>query len=284
MWSSRPYSAIDPISYIMTGGNLESGNARLINAIGEIGFMIYADPLTKVNKVVKAKNAILKSEAYQKGRASAEDLKKLTVLESQIAASADDTVKALEDLGLVERAVNAGVPVADSELLKFQKTYNDAVAKKVRLDAESQALKQGLDYDAIEKFLNGASARPILNEIAEMDDYFDIWQLSRRNGRGGFTIEQAKALAGAKSRDEVLEVLAPYIAGGTVAQNILETGTVTSRALSGIVKGKVARPAQFIAGRAASGIKKLPYAEKLYNGISKNYTTYIPRSGTLVHY
>lgn len=280
----RPYSAIDPISYIMTGGNLESGNARLINAIGEIGFMIYADPLTKVNKVIKAKNAILKSEAYQKGRASAEDLKKLTVLESQIVASADDTVKALEDLGLVERAVNAGVPVADSELLKFQKTYNDAVAKKVRLDAESQALKQGLDYDAIEKFLNGASARPILNEIAEMDDYFDIWQLSRRNGRGGFTIEQAKALASAKSRNEVLEVLAPYIAGGTVAQNILETGTVTSRALSGIVKGPVARPAQFVAGRAASGIKKLPYAEKLYNGISKNYTTYIPRSGTLVHY
>jgi len=114
----RPYSAIDPISYIMTGGNLESGNARLINAIGEIGFMIYADPLTKVNKVVKAKNAILKSEAYQKGRASAEDLKKLTVLESQIAASADDTVKALEDLGLVERAVNAGVNFY-SDLLGF---------------------------------------------------------------------------------------------------------------------------------------------------------------------
>lgn len=280
----RPYSPIDPVSYIMTGGNLESGNARLINAIGEIGLMIYADPVTKANKAKRAIDSIKKSKAYAAGRASAEDLKKLTALDAQVATANDDVIKALEDLNLTERAVNAGVPVADSQLLAFQKSYNDAFAKKVKLDEESQAAQKGISYDAIAEFLNGASAKPILNEIAEIDDYYKIMQISKRRGQPGFTLQQAKDLANAKTREEVLQVLAPYVANGTVVQNILESGTATSRALSGIVKGPIARPAQGIAGWATKGIKKIPNAEKLYNGLSKSYNTYVPKTGTLVHF
>lgn len=279
----RPYSPIDPVSFVMTGGNLESGTARLINAIGEIGLMIYMDPVTKVNKVLKAKNAIVKSEAYAKGRASAEDLKKLTALDSEIAAASDEFIKAKQELEIFDIAPGLE-SVAAGQKAEFQKIFDEKLLKLTSLDEESQALQKGINYGALEKFLNGDSAKPILDEIAEMDDWYDIWQASRRRGKAGFTTSQAVALAGAKDRKQVLEVLAPFIADGSVVQNVLESGTSTSRALSKITKGVAARPAQGIAGWAAKGIKKISIAEKLYNGLSKSYTTYVPKQGSLVHY
>ena len=279
----RPYSPVDPVAYLMTGGNLESGTARLIDAIGEIGLMIFADPVTKVGKAKKAADAIKKSEAYAKGRASAEDLKKLTALDSEIATASDEFIRAKQELEIFDKAPGLNA-VASGQKAEFQKAFDDTLLKLTKLDEESQAVKKGIDYDALAKFLNGASAKPILDEIAEIDDYYKILEVSKRRGKPGFTVQQAKDLAGAKTREEVLQVLAPYIADGTVVQNLLESGTATSRALSGIVKGGNARPAQGIAGWATKGIRKIPAAEKLYNGLSKSYNTYVPKQGTLVHY
>lgn len=280
----RPYSPIDPISYFMTGGDLESGTARLINAIGEIGLMIYSDPLTKVSKARKAYNQIKKSEAYAKGKASAKDLQRLTILETQLANEADDVAKALEDLGLVERAVNAGVPVADSELIKFQQAYNTAVANKTKLSEEYQKLQKGIDYKAIEDFVNGRSVKPILDEIAQIDDPVRLMDITKRNGRPGFTYTQASALAGAKTREEVMGVLASYIADGQLVQNVLESGTAVSRGMSKIYRGAVGKPAQAVVGWSAKSIKKLPHIEKVYNDLSFRWNNYIPKQGTLIHY
>lgn len=279
----RPYSPVDPVAYLMTGGNLESGTARLIDAIGEIGLMIFADPVTKVNKAKKAADAIRKSEAYAKGRASAEDLKKLTALDAEIAAASDEFVKAKQELEIFDKAPGLNA-VASGQKAEFQKAFDDTLLKLTKLDEESQAVKKGIDYEALATFLNGSSAKPILDEIAEIDDYYKILEVSKRRGKAGFTVQQAKDLAGAKTRQEVLEVLAPYIADGTVVQNVLESGTATSRGLSKIVSGKVARPAQGIAGWATKGVRKIPAAEKLYNGLSKSYNTYVPKQGSLVHY
>ena len=99
----RPFSAVDPLSYVRTGGHLESGTARFINAIGEIGLMIYTDPVTKVNKLIKAKDLITKSENYAKGRTSAQELQRLTVLEGEIQAKADETVVALKELEIFDK-------------------------------------------------------------------------------------------------------------------------------------------------------------------------------------
>jgi hypothetical protein len=280
----RPYSPIDPISYYMTGGNIEGGTARLINTIGEIGLMIYTDPVTKASKARRAYNQIKKSENYAKGRSSAEELQRLTILETRLANEADDVVKALEDLKLVERAENAGVPIADSELIKFQKAYNDAVAKQLKLDDETQKIQKGVHYDAIETFINGRSVKPILDEIAQIDDPFRLWDISKRNGKPGFTYTQASALAAAKTKDEVANVLAAYIAQGQVVQNVLESGTAVSRGFAKMYKGQTVVPAQAVTGWAAKGIKKLPYAEKVYNGLSFRWNNYIPKQGTLVHY
>lgn len=280
----RPYSPIDPISYFATGGNIEGGTARLINAVGEIGLMIYSDPLTKASKARKAYNQIKKSEAYAKGRASAEDLQRLTILETQLVNESDDVVKALDDLQLLERAENAGVPIADSELLKFQNAYNDAVSRKLKLDPETQKVQKGVHYDAIETFINGRSTKPILDEIAQIDDPMRLIDISRRNDKPGFTYTQASALAAAKTKDEVANVLAGYVAQGRVVQGVLESGTALSRGFAKVNKGAAVIPAQAVTGWAAKGVKKLPYIEKLYNGMSRSWNNYIPKQGTLVHY
>ena len=280
----RPYSPIDPISYFMTGGDLESGTARLINAVGEIGLMIYSDPVTKVSKAKRAYDQIKKSEAYAKGRASSKDLQRLTILETQLANEADDVAKAFEDLGLVEKVVTAGLPVADSELLKFQKAYNDAVSNKLKLSEEQQKIQKGIDYKAIETFVNGRSAKPILDEIAQIDDPLRLMDITRRSGKPGFTYTQASALANAKTKEEVMGVLAGYIAEGQVIQNVLESGTAVSRSMARIYKGPVGKPAQAVAGWGAKGIKKLPFAEKVYNDLSSRWNNYIPKQGTLIHY
>ena len=281
---SRPYSPIDPVSHFMTGGDLESGTARLINAIGEVGLMIYADPLTKASKARRAYNQIKKSEAYAKGRASSQDLQNLTILETQLVNDADDVVKALQDLNLAERAVNAGVPVADSELLKFQAAYNDAFSARVKLNSDSQKIQKGIYYDDITNFINGRSAKPILDEIAQIDDPVRLMDISKRSGKPGFTYTQATALAAAKTKEEVMNTLAGFISEGQIVQNLLESGTAVSRGMSKIYTGKVGVPAQSVVGWAAKGIKKIPQAEKVYNNLSFKWNNYIPKQGTLIHY
>lgn len=279
----RPYSPIDPISYFMTGGNLESGTARLINAIGEIGLMIYSDPVTKVSKAKRAYDQIKKSEAYAKGRASAKDLQRLTILETEIAASSDDTVKALQELELFDRFPGI-TAVATKQKEEFKKAFEDSLAKTVKLDEESQKIQKGIDYKSIENFINGRSAKPILDEIAEIDDPIRLWDISRRNGKAGFTYTQASELANAKTREEVMGVLAGYIADGKLVQNVLESGTAVSRKMAKIYSGPVGKPAQAVTGWAAKGMKKLPLMEKIYNDLSSKWNNYIPKQGTLIHY
>jgi hypothetical protein len=283
----RPYSAVDPLSYIMTGGHLESGTARFINAIGEIGLMIYTDPVSKANKLIKAKDLITKSENYAKGRTSAQDLQRLTVLDGEIQTKADETTAALKELEIFDKLPALKGIVSPKQQQEMRLAWETKQEELIKLETEFDQLgkvKQGLNYDNIATFLSGKSMKPVIDEIADTDDYLKIWEISRRGGKPGFTIKQAQELAAAKTREEVLGAIAPYIASGSVVQNVLETGTKASRGLSKIIPGSVAKPAQDITGWAVKGVKKIPYAEKVYNGLSKSYTTYIPKQGTLVHF
>jgi hypothetical protein len=283
----RPYSAVDPLSYIMTGGHLESGTARFINAIGEVGLMIYTDPVTKVNKLLKVRDLIVKSENYAKGRTSAQDLQRLTVLDGEIQTKADETAAALKELEIFDKNPALKGIVSPKQQQEMRVAWENKQEELIKLETEYDGLgkvKQGLNYDNIATFLSGKSMKPVIDEIADTNDYLKIWEISRRGEKPGFTIKQAQELAAAKTREEVLGAIAPYIASGSVVQNILETGTKASRGLSKIIPGSVAKPAQDIVGWATKGVKKIPYAEKVYNDLSKSYTTYIPKQGTLVHY
>ena len=272
----RPYSPVDPVSFVITKGlGLDESNARFINAIGELGLMVVTDPISSYGKLARLKKQLENAKTLNAGILPGKQMQRLTVLETQV----DEAQKAVE-----ESLAQMNVFTGQTNGQKIT-NYKAALANQTKIEAEyTGALGQEINYEPIAAFLSGGSGSHIIDAIANMDDWKSIWTVGRKSGKGGFTVEQAVALAGAKNRDEVLQVLAPYIAGGTVAQNILETGTTSSRFLNKIVPGKLARPAQGITGWAAKGIRRIPAIEKGLTSLSKSYNTYVPTSGAFVHY
>lgn len=274
----RPYSPVDPISFVITGGDLESGNARLINAIGELGLMVFGDPVSAYAKLARTKKQLDEAVKFAGGVKTAKDAQRLTLLETQIAEKALETDRSLE-------ALQTGR--VDGKLSLLTQSEREA-AYKIALDAELKLRDERgaitLNYGAVADFLSGPKGAHIIDAIANLDDYKAIRAISKKGGKPGFTVDQSIALANAKSREEVLAAIAPYIADGSVVQNLLESGNVSSRFLSKIVPGKVAKPAQGITGWAAKGIRKVPIIEKQLNGLSKSYSTYVPNTGSFVHF
>ena len=272
----RPYSPIDPVSFVVTKAlGIDESNARFINAIGELGLMVVTDPVNSYAKLARLKKQLQEAKAFNAGVLPGKELQRLTILETQV----DEAQKAVEE-SLAQMNVFNGQTTGQKVA-----NYKASLAQQTKIESEyTGALGQEINYEPIAAFLSGGSGSHIIDAISNMDDWKTIWAASRKSGKGGFTVEQAVALAGATNRDEVLKTLAPFIAGGSVAQNVLETGTTTSRFLSKIVPGVVARPAQGISGWAAKGIRRMPAIEKGLTSLSKSYSTYVPNSGAFVHY
>ena len=270
----RPYSPLDPISFILTGGHIEDGNARFINAIGELGLMVAFDPTTAWAKAARESKALKEAVTVSKG---IKDAKRILILDNKIAeasARTDESLAALQT-GYTKEGLSK-FTAAERE-----KIYKDALETELKLRDYKTS---GFNYDSIATFISGEKGSHIVDAIANIDDWQVIRAISKRGGKEGFTVDQAIALASAKNREEVLAAIAPYIANGSVTLNMLETGNVTSRFLSRISKGSTATVAQGIKGWAAKGIKKQPFIQKQLTELSKTYNTYVPTQGSFVHY
>lgn len=272
----RPYSPVDPVSFVITRSlGLDDSNARLINAIGELGLMVVADPATAYARAAKLKKQLEQAKAFNAGVLPGKEMQRLTMLETQV----DEAQKAVEE-SLAQMNVFNGQTTGQ----KIE-NYRKALADQTKIELEyTTALNKEINYEPIAAFLSGSSGSHIIDAIANLDDWKQIWSISKKGGKSGFTVEQAKVLAAATNREEVLKAIAPYIASGNVAQNILETGNTTSRFLSKITPGFVARPAEGIAGWAAKGIRRVPIIQKQLTALSQSYSTYVPLSGAFVHY
>jgi hypothetical protein len=103
----RPFSAFDPITYIYTGGDLESDNARLITAIGDLGIMIASDPFLAVSKIRKAREAVALATQTSKGIESAKNIQKLAFLDAQLDENVAAVRQAFEDVKFAPNATKA---------------------------------------------------------------------------------------------------------------------------------------------------------------------------------
>ena len=271
----RPYSPIDPVSFVITGGNLESGAARFFNALGELGIMVATDPVSAYAKLARTKKQLEQAKALSAGVLPGKEMQRLTVLETQV----DEAQKAVEE-SLAKMNVFTGQTTGE----KIQ-NYKAALAQQTKIEAEyTTAIRKEINYEPVAEFLSGANGSHIIDAIVNMDDWKQIYNVSKRGNKPGFTVDQAKVLAAATNREEVLRAIAPYVASGDVVQNVLETGNTTSRFLNKMVAGKLPRPAQGIVGWAAKGIRRKPAIIKGLTGLSKSYSTYVPTSGAFVHY
>ena len=272
----RPYSPIDPVSFVITKGlGLDESNARVINAIGELGLMVVSDPTSAFAKSLRLKKQLEQAKIASGGFLPGKELQRLTMLETQV----DEAQKAVEE-SLAQMNVFNGQTTGQ----KID-NYKKSLAFQTKVEADyAGAISKEINYEPIAAFLSGGSGSHIIDAIANLDDWKQIRALSQKSGKLGFTVDQSIALAAATNREEVLKAIAPYIAGGSVVQNVLESGTTTSRFLNGIAAGKIARPAEGIVGWAAKGIRKVPIIQKNLTALSKSYSTYVPLNGAFVHY
>jgi len=271
----RPYSFFDPIVEFIPGIEPDTGTGSLVSAIGDLIVLIASDPGIAYARAKAIKDSLERTARLSSGKKAATTARDLALK----AAELDELVKQTDEAIAAWKSSTGFAKLAReedlAELMKRQFQLADEYDNTV------------YDPEAIAKFLSGANGAPVVNALADMD-FKQIYAIGKGGGkRGAFNVEQAKELAAATTREEVLGVLAKYIASGEVVADVLETGTKVGNAVRGIVNsrivpGKAVQIANSVKGLGARGVAKLPLIGKVLNTVNKNYSVVLP-GGSLVH-
>lgn len=291
----RPYSFFDPVTSVITGGNADTGVGSVVTAVGELVGMFATDPFLAGSKIVAAKEEAAKIARTSSGLKAAKAVQQQEMLDAKLQEVVNATNEALADL---KSAAAAGKSTAEKE-----KIVADLVEKQTKIATEADGITY--DLEAVANFISGPQARAAIDALADITDWKKIHVLGKRFGRnGGFNVEQSIAIAKATTREEVLRVIAPYVAKGEVVADALETGTKVGNSLrqaaqaidskvgpvlSRVTRGQDLVIANRIAGLAASGYQKMPYIKNLagvlnekINDVKVSWQTAMPKA-QLIH-
>lgn len=286
----RPYSFFDPIVEFIPGIQPDTGTGSVISAIGDVYAMLRLDPGLAYSKVKNARNALAQAQRTAEGMKAATTARDLALKDAELTELAKQT----------EESIAAFKAATGVQKLETEKEVQAALARQLQVADDMD--KMSWNPEAVAAFLSGNESRAAIDTLANMDNWEDVYAIGKKAGRrGGFNVEQSKAIAAAGSREEVLATLAPYIADGKVVANVLETGTKVGNAIRGIADsvitaGSKTKVVNSITGLAARGAAKLPYidkiaktvsavangASKVKTNLSRTYNTVIP-GGTMVH-
>lgn len=264
----RPYSAVDPITNLITGGNADTGYGTLISAIGEVFLAWKVDPVIRLGKKAREIDELKKQLQVSKGKSAA---KKLTQL-----ANAEEEYNAivLKRQQLFEQYKISPKSTAEEAKKALDDAIQEEIVAATRVD---DLVDSGYDAGAIASFLSSSKGEAIVDWLADAD-YRQIFNLGKAGPRkGGFTFRQSVELGKATTRDEVLRVLAPYIANGSVIANVLESGTKTGQILSRLAAGADSLVPNVIKGNVARVLKQMPYIQKVAGAANKVYDVSIGR-------
>jgi hypothetical protein len=268
----RPWSVFDPVVSAITFGNADTGYGSVMSAVGDLLFGVKTDTFVLYGKlrrsIAEADRVARTSSGIKAAKASQEK----ALLSAQLDEAQVRLNKAKQEL---DAAIG---PERAAKQEEFTKALDEQMKRADEYD--------NLVYDPekIAGFLSSSMAAPAIDALAEISDWKQIWRLGKaRGGRGGFNVEQSKALAAATNREEVLNAIAPFIARGEVVADVLDTGTATGKAVkqilnSRIVPGKTAQIVQSIKGLGARGFKKLPW----YDKVVRAYSSVVPQ-GRAIH-
>ena len=268
----RPWSIFDPVVTVITGGNADTGYGSAMTAIGDLLFAIKTDAFVVAGGMKARSKELERVARTSEGKKAAKAFQEKALLDAQLEELAKKTKQAKDDL---DAAIGPERAAKKEEFL-------NALDEQMRVADEYDNIVY--DPEKVATFLSGPMAAPAIDALAEITDWKQIWRLGKeRGGRGGFNVEQAKAIAAAGNREEVLNAIAPYVAKGEVVADVLTSGTATGRAVkqvinSKIVPGKVAQVVDSVKGLGARGLRKLPW----YDKVVKAYSTVVPR-GQAIH-
>lgn len=271
----RPFYLADPVVNAITFGNADTSYGNVMVALGNLAFAIKTDTFIVYSRIKRAAKEAERVARTSTGVKAAKAYQQKAILDAEIeelTARMNQASRELDNLVGPERAAKQD---------EFVTALNERVQKSDEYD------NIVYDPEAVAGFLSSSMAAPAIDALSEITDWKEIWRLGKSaGGRGGFNVEQAKAIAAASNRQEVLSALAPFIAKGTVAAGVLDRGTATGKAVgemlsSRIVPGQVAQIVDSIKGLGARGFRKMPFYNKVVDAYNKGLTV-VPR-GKAIH-
>lgn len=210
----RPYGLTTPVTWVLNGGDIESGRAQVMDFVGEFAASFWLDPALAVSKIDKAAKLARGVQTASKGTSSAAKIAKVQQ-ETKTFTEEIQRLNALRD-----KLLTSSLPNKAGKVTKLEDKIKEAVKTQTsRMDAVGDLVP---DYANTAKFLSGDTAAPIIDRLAGMNDVVDIWKATRKitDLPPSFRL----ALAKATTRDEVLNVFAPFVGAGNVSMGILNAG------------------------------------------------------------
>ena len=131
--------------------------------------------------------------------------------------AAKDTLRASK----AERTLSEKLDDATFDLKAKRGAWGQAVKQVSNLDQTLE--KPEFAYQAIADFLTGGHGTKAVDALVDVTDWKAIW----RRGNGRIDHKVAQALADAKTQDEVVDILAPYLLKGDIQAGILQPGRLS---------------------------------------------------------
>lgn len=271
----RPYSFADPIIEFIPFIEPDTGTGSVVSAVGDLIALIMTDPGVSYARTKAALDALERTARISSGVKAAKTARDMALKSAELDELAKQTNEAIDAWK------------SATGFSKFAKEEEVANAVKKQMQVADEYDNMVYDPNAIAGFLSGSNGAPIVDALAGMG-FKEIYALGKKGGtRGGFNVAQAKELAAATTREEVLGAIAKYIANGEVVADVLETGTKVGNAIRGlansrIVPGKAVQVVNSVKGLSARAVAKTPLIGNVLSTLSKNYSVVLP-GGALVH-
>jgi len=218
--------------------SIQASQSKLDGARG----LAESGDLPSVDAITSAKQALVNAQNRYKDLTSARSASEKQVIErtrnAKIAASARE-IAAKDTLKAVKSEKNLSEKLLDGTLsLKDKRTaWGIAVREISNLDQTYQ--RPEFAYDAIANFLTGGHGTVAVDRLAEMTDWKEIW---RKSG-GRMDHKVAQALADAKTPDDIVDIIAPYLKRGEIQEGILKPGILSKMGESITKRTAFAMPA-----------------------------------------
>jgi hypothetical protein len=221
--------------------NLQASIKTLEDRLSEAKGLVPETPVTQ-DALLAAKELEKKSKAFVKEATDAEKFSLKQVAERT------RTQKTMESLN--ERVLRTAAKAKKSERTLSEKLDDAKLSlqdkrKAWEIDVQRLAnINQTLErpefaYQAIADFLTNGRGTVAVDKLVEMTDWKQIW----RKANGKITHDVARALADAKTQDDVVDALAPYLLKGDIQGGVLQPGLLARAGVKATERTKFAMPA-----------------------------------------
>lgn len=184
---------------------------------------LQVDEIPTEDVLVAAKQALITAksrfaEAKEAGKFSSKQVAerernaRITARAREIASR--DAVKKVS----AEKNLSRVLADAESTLMDKNIAWVKAIQERAGLAETFE--RTGLEYQKIAEFLTGGYGTIAVDRLVDMTDWKVIW----RKAAGRIDSTTARALADAKNKEEVVDILAPYIKKGDIQEGALRPG------------------------------------------------------------